>query len=149
MSLDGIMVRGDQYLIYCSTLDRWALLLWGKVCVLKGRKANLSRFIRKQENWMLGMTKSMITVFALLQVKSGGFKSIHSSLSWMMESTCFVWLSLFIPVCIHLFHSLLFMACPYSSIPLWIILLFLLAEISVYRWFQNSITGHLCFVAYW
>lgn len=76
MLLDGIMAHGDQYLIYCSTLDRWALLLWGKVCVLKGRKANI-HFIRKQENWMLGIRKSMITVFALLQVKSGGFKSIH------------------------------------------------------------------------
>lgn len=85
MLLDEIMVHGDQYLIYSSTLDRWALLLWGKVCVLKGRKANIP-FIRKQENWMLGIQKSMITVFALLQVKIGGFKSIHD----MMESTCFV-----------------------------------------------------------
>lgn len=138
MSLDGIMVHGDQYLIYCSTLDRWALLLWGKVCVLKGRKANI-HFIRKQENWMLGIRKSMITVFALLQVKSGGFKSIHRH-----DGVDLLCLTVTVyPVCIHLIHSLFFMACPHLSIPQWIIFLFLFVEISVNRWFQNSITGQL------
>lgn len=56
------MVRRDQYLIYCSTTDRWALLLWGNVWVLKGRKANI-HFIRKEEYWTPDITKSMITIF--------------------------------------------------------------------------------------
>lgn len=58
------MVRSDQYLIYCRTMDRWALLLWGKERVLKGRKTSI-HFIRKEENWMPGITKSMITIFPI------------------------------------------------------------------------------------
>lgn len=131
MLFDGIMVHRDQYLIYCNKMDRWPPLLWGKVCVLKGRKANI-HFIRKKENWMLGITKSMITISPLLQVKSCGFKNIYSRLRRMKESSLFVWLSLSMPVCIHLVHSLLFTACLYLSIPLWIILPILhLAEISM------------------
>lgn len=101
MLLDEIMVHLDQYLIYCSTLDRWALLLWGKVCVLKGRKANI-HFIRKQENWMLGIRKSMITVFAWLQVKRGGFKSIHRH-----DGVNLLCLPVTVYPCLHSSHSFL------------------------------------------
>lgn len=99
MLLDGIMVHRDQYLIYCSTLDRWALLLWGKVCVLKSGKSNIN-FIRKQENWLLGIRKSMITVFALLQVKSGDFKSIHRH-----DGVDLLCLTVTIYPCMHSSHS--------------------------------------------
>lgn len=99
MLLDGIMVHRDQYLIYCSTLNRWALLLWEKVCVLKGRKANI-HFIRKQENWMQGIKKSIITVFALLQVKSSGFKSIHRH-----DGVDLLCLTVTVYPCLHSSHS--------------------------------------------
>lgn len=103
MWLDGIMVRRDQYLIYYSTMDRWALLLWGKVCVLKGRKANI-HFIRKEENWMLGITKSMITIFPTL---TGQELWLQKRFYWPQRDAGIRPLCLtvtFYP-CLHLYHS--------------------------------------------
>lgn len=126
-------------------MDRWALLLWGKVCVLKGKKANI-HFIRKAENWMPGITKSMITIFP------------HSYRSRLVASKTFLVASAgcrrppSLPDCHFLSPSAFVSFIPSFSQPVCVCpslsgssSLLRLSDISVYRWFQSCIRSSYCY----